>query len=224
MAKKLSNKNLLIAFVILLALVGGLKFLQDQDPEGTLKGKLVKPLDSGDVSRLEILPEFDTNNQVILVKKQGNWKLKRGEEFKALDPKRLKRALSHLYKELEADRLVSRDKKDWAKYKVDSSGSLLRIYKDGKLSDELVLGKMNFKNKNQASNYVRNLDAKSVYAVEAYLDGSLKGKPEDWLKGKGSSPGGKGISPKMRQKLQRKKMMQKKLKQMNKDSLAKNLK
>lgn len=224
MARKLSNGQLLTAFIALLVVVGIVKFWPSQEEKGTLNTQLVKPMDSGSVNRIVLLPEFDTADQVKLEKQAGEWKIQRNDEYKAVDPKRMDRALEDLYKNLKASRLVSRDKADWKKYEVDSAGTLMRVYQEGKLHDEVILGKLNFQNRKQAFNYVRSKGDQSVYAVDAYLKSSLKGTPKDWIKGKGTKkPRGKGMPPKMRQKMQRKQQLKRKLNNMNKDSLTKNL-
>ncbi len=225
MARKISNAQLLTAFLALLVIVAILKFWPSQEKGGTLKTQMVKPMDSGKVNKLVLLPEFDTTNQVKLEKKEGDWEIKRGKQYKAVDKKRMERALEDLFVNLKADKLVSREKSDWEQYEVDSTGTLMRIFEEGELHDEVVLGKLNFQNRNQAFHYVRNKNDSSVYAVDAYLKRSLKGKPEDWIKEKGGSKGlgGKKVPPKIRRKMQQKQQLRKKLKNMNKDSLPKNL-
>lgn len=219
MASNIGNNKLLGIFIGLLVIVGAIKFWPTGEKEGKLKSNLIKPIDSGQINRIEVLPEFDTNDQVILVKKDQKWQIKRGDTYKDVDPKRLKRSLNDLYDNLAINRLVSRNEKDWEEYEVDSSGSLLRIYSDGDLYDEVILGKMKFVDRNQASNYVREPGENTVYAVEGYLDGSLKGTPKDWMKGKGSKgpASGQGLSPAMRQKLQKKKQLRQRMQEMKKN-------
>jgi len=209
MANKRTNKRLIGIFAVLLMVVSVVKFWPGQNWTSTFDDQLIKAVDTGKLTRLVMLPEFDTADQVILVKASGQWRLKRGQQHKPVNPKRLKRSLADLNANLKATRLVSRDKADWADYKVDSSGTLLKIYQSGALHDEVVLGKMNFRNGQTAVNYARNKAEQSIYALEAYLGGSLKGTPSDWLKGdKGSA--GKGISPAARKQLQRRRMQQRK--------------
>ena len=230
MARKVSNNQLLLIFIGLLVIVGGIKFWQSQQKtEGMINDRLVKPLDSAAIDKLEIIPEFDPANQVTLVKSDGNWLVKDSNQNKPVNKKRMNRALEHLLN-LRVNSLISREKKEWGDYQVDSSGTLLKVYQNGKLHDQVVIGKMTFRDQRIATTYIRNKDDRLIYAVEAYLKGSLKGKKSDFLqqKGggmKGAAGGMKNVPPRVRQKMMQQRMRQQlKEKDINMDSLKKKLK
>jgi hypothetical protein len=203
MAQPISNRYLLYAFVGLLLVVAGIQWWQSTKTDvGAIRDTAIKPVDSQQVSRIQVVPEFDTAKAYNLVPTDSGWQLKE-EPKSSINKQRFKRAMEDLKAGIPISHLVSRKKTDWENYKVDSSGTLLRVYQKGKLHDGAVLGKMTFNEKQSATTYIRNLDGESIYAVTAYLEGSIKGKRSDWTQEGGRGPGGRQLSPKMRRKIRK---------------------
>lgn len=183
MARKLQNKHLFLIFIALLIVVGAIQYWQStQDPD-TFESRLIQ-VDSASVNKLVMQPEFDPEQEVVVQKREGTWKVKDSAEWKDVDQTRLRRTFDQL-KDFRASHLVSKEKSEWKEYEVDSSGTLVKIFQNGNVQGELVLGKMKFQNQNMAINYVRKLGGSTIYAVEGYLQASLKGDRKSWIKGEG---------------------------------------
>lgn len=194
MAKKLQNKHLLLIFLGLLIVVGGIQYWQSQKDPDTFESQILS-VDSSSVDQMIMRPEFDEEQEVLVKKRDGEWKVKDSAGWKPVDPTRLRRTFDQL-KDFQASHLVSRDKSDWGEYEVDSTGTLVQIYQNGEVKSELVLGKMKFQNQQMAINYVRKLNDPTIYAVEGYLQASLKGDRKSWIQGAGGNQGpGRRPSP-----------------------------
>jgi hypothetical protein len=201
MAQPVNNRYLLYAFIALLLIVAGIQWWQSSKTDvGAIRSTAIEPVDSQKVSRIEVVPELDTAKAFNLVPTDSGWQVRESPEA-TFNKKRFKRAMEDLKAGIPISHLVSRKKSDWPNYKVDSGGTLLRIYQQGQLHDAAILGKMNFNEKQTATTYIRNIDDPSVYAVSAYLKGSLKGKRSEWTQKGGRGPGGRQLSPRMRRKL-----------------------
>lgn len=200
MAKPISNRNLLILFGGLLAVVAGVQLYQSQQPEeAAIRKTTIEPVDSAKISRIQLVPEFADSNAYSLVPTDTGWQVK-GEPGETVNQQRLTRAMNELKEGIPISHLASRDKSQWSEHKVDSSGTLLRVYQDGDLHGEAVLGETTFNQKQSTTTYVRPKGATSTYVVNSYLQGSLAGSKSDWLQ-PASAPGRQQITPKMRRKL-----------------------
>jgi hypothetical protein len=200
MAKLISNRNLLILFGGLLAVVAGIQLYQSQqEDEAAIRETTIDPVDSARLSRIQLIPQFADSKAYSLVPTDTGWQVK-GEPEETINQQRLTRAMDELKAGLPISHLVSRDQDEWSEHQVDSSGTLLRVYQDGNLHSEAILGETTFNQKQRTTTYVRPKGATSVYVVNAYLQGSLAGSKSDWLQ-PASTPGRQQITPKMRRKL-----------------------
>lgn len=201
MAQKVNNRTLFILFGGLLLVVVAVQWWQAQKPESAaIRETTIEPVDSSKITRIQFLPAFDTAKAYSLVPTDTGWQVQ-NKSASQFNENRFQRAMEELKNGIPISHLVSRKKADWEEYEVDSSGTLLKVYQEGKLYDKAVLGKMDFSEKQKATTYVRHAEQPSVYAVSSYLEGSLKGKVSDWLQQGGRGPGGRQLSPKMRRKI-----------------------
>lgn len=180
MGSLLNTRNLLIIFVVLLVVVFSVEYWQSGQSEGNFQSDLV-PVDSGSVNKMVILPQFDQQKRIELVKQNGAWKIKKNGNFLSTKQQRVDRALKDLYNNFEADKLLATNKDQFEEYGVDSSGTLLRLFVDDQLKKAFVLGEMTFKKQRLAYNYIREQGEDRVFAIQAYLGASFKGNADDWI-------------------------------------------
>ena len=200
MAKPVSNRNLIILFIALLVVVAGVQFYQSQQPEeAAIRKTLMEPVDSANVTRIQLIPEFKDSNAYSLIRTDTGWHIK-GQPTKTINQQRLSRAMDQLKAGIPISHLASRKEDQWAEHQVDSSGTLLRVYQNGKLHSEAILGETTFNQKQSTTTYVRPMSEPSIYVVNAYLQGSLAGNRSDWLQ-QSTAPGRQQMTPKMRRKL-----------------------
>ncbi len=180
MGNRLNTRNLLIIFVVLLIGVLGVEYWQSGQGESNFQADLV-PVDSGAVDKMLILPQFDQQERIELIKQNGAWNIHKNGKLLPAKQQRVDRALSDLYNNFEADKLLATGQDQWQEYGVDSSGTLLKLFVDDKLRKSFVLGEMTFKKQRVAYNYIREQGEDRVFAIQAYLGASFKGSADDWI-------------------------------------------
>lgn len=174
----------------LIALFGGLivvfaavRMFRSPRLEGNLPASLTE-IDSSSVTELVITPGRDPQAEIRVVK-EGGWKLKKGEADFRLDQGAGANALRMLMT-LKPDRMVSKKESKWNEFKVDSTGTRVRVMAGNSVEADLVIGRSGI---NQSSGqqymgssytFVRLTDDTEVYAVEGYLDALFNRPLNDW--------------------------------------------
>lgn len=139
MFKRLNNKLLLPIFLILLAVFLVVEYGGIGEEKAPIPSSLGR-VDTNEVKRL-IVRKGKDKGSYTLVKKEGDWKLKRKEQELNAKDRKVKQALSDL-DGLSPQQLVARDSSKWGKYKVDGSGKRIEVEGEAKTLLTFHLGKM----------------------------------------------------------------------------------
>ena len=175
MFKRFTNKQLLIIFGALAVIyLGSMAF--GGRTERTFK-RTISAFDTAAVNQVFITPAG--GEKVSLTKNGPEWSVElpgggtapTGKDF-------VKRALESIAL-LEAKQLVSKNKKDWGEYKVDTAGTRVEVMGGGEKLVDLIIGRFEYKQTGMMS-YVRNEDDEDTYLVDGFLETSFNRKPEDW--------------------------------------------
>ncbi|MFW6276004.1 MAG: DUF4340 domain-containing protein [bacterium] len=189
MYRKNKTRILLIVLIVLAVVFAVVQYSKQKQGERTFK-EYVTELDTSKISGIVIIPgiENEVQDRLKLYKEQGNWKVKQGEdEYNALDG-RIKQMINAL-QELKTESIAGLDKSSWTEFEVtDSSGTRVQILYDGKVTQEIIVGKSKYI-QNQAQqvrqpmqynqpggnmmSYVRLADDEKVYMVEGFLKTSF---------------------------------------------------
>lgn len=193
-----SEKNMKRLTFILLGLfiiAIAFKFKGKFSKSTSSKTNEIVAINIGDVQTISFYPE--NNGEKYKIKKEKNyWLIKTGNKEVQADAYTVHELLNQL-KLLKPQKLISKSKKEWEKYKVtETLGTRIVINEDTKPIADIILGKFEFdKSTNKITSYVRNTKEKQVYAVEGYLsmmftrganslrdNAVLLGNPEKWNK------------------------------------------
>ncbi|RMG71632.1 MAG: DUF4340 domain-containing protein [Bacteroidetes bacterium] len=175
MFKRFSNRHLLIALGVLAGLYL-LSFAFGGRKTRTFKETL-SLIDTAQVSRLQI--ERPGQETVDIIKNGADWQLRLSSgALVPAEPGTVNRALDQLSR-LVATQLVSRRESDWATYKVDSTGTRVKVFGGETPLLDLMVGRSEFQQTRQTS-YVRLHDEEEVYGVNGFLEMSFNRDRDDW--------------------------------------------
>lgn len=175
MFKKINIKYLLIAFVILLAIVVLIKFIESKKGERTIKTELVS-FEVEDINSIKIITRNEKDDALSIYKQGEEWKVEQKGEIHNADENKVTNLLNELLK-IKPERLAAVSKDKWKDFEVTDSLSVrvIAIKDDKKLSD-IYIGKFSYQNptnpyerQGKMTTYVRLAEDKEVYAVDGFL-------------------------------------------------------
>jgi hypothetical protein len=180
--KKLNNKWLVLALVVLAGAFLLSRFFRAPGLESTLRQQLVK-IDSAATTELRVKPANGTE-EVRLTREGVTWKVAQGTKSAFADGSTVKSALGSLLA-LKPLRMVSRKKDKWTDFQVGEGGTVVTLFENGSQEHEIHIGKTNFVQSPQggfggAYTYVRIGDETEVYAVDGFLESSFNRAYADW--------------------------------------------
>ena len=172
---KRTNKLLLVAFLVLLAIFLVTKFFRSPALESNLDTERFR-LDTATLSSLVIRFPGGKEDRLILERNDSSWAVHRGDKRAAARSFELDKLLGTL-SSLEPERVVSRREEKWEQYEVNDSSALqLLAYRagDSKIA-EWFIGRQS-----GGVTYVRDADDPEIYAVEGDLRTMLSKDFNDW--------------------------------------------
>ena len=157
-----NNKILLVVLGVLLGGFVLSKMFRSPARESNLKEILLK-LDTAKVAAIHIAPAIERKNEIKLVRSGNHWKAENGQRNANIDGNQIKNALRSLA-EIRPDRMVTRSKEKWTAYKVDSTGTYIKILA-GEEPVEFWVGRSN-----SGISCVRVEGSNEVYEIKEPLD------------------------------------------------------
>ena len=194
MFRKINNKLLYTIFVVLLAIVVLIEFIDARKGNRTFKSDLVEVV-ADEVTSIEIYPKATNGNLIKLFKENDFWKVESaGKKYNA-DQATAGRMISEL-NEMKPKSVVATNKESWEKFEVtDSLGTEVKLMKGTTVLADLVVGKFSYSEPRNMTSYVRLKNDKEVYGVEGMLGMSfnrnlnsfrdrtvIKSNKSDWTK------------------------------------------
>ena len=176
---KLRNTQILVVFLILLiALLVG-RYLKNERSKGNMITSFFS-FDSEDVIAFRILPAFNEDQLLQIVKEDNKWHLVLPDgNICDINQEHFERAFSE-FEKLRPSRLVTEDEKLFNQYMVDSTGTLLEIVTPDNKKHQIILGDLTFQNDVYVNTYVRLPGDNAVYAAAAYMEGTFKSLTDLW--------------------------------------------
>ena len=177
MFNKISTKTLVILFAVLLLVVAYLLFFKSGE-ERSFRNELVN-IDTSKVGEIHIYPR-DKKHEIYLTRDGVNWNIKLTENKTA---PALKSKITNLLNELTRIKptvLAARDQSKWKEFQVDSSGTRIKVFENGKPSLDIVIGRIAFQQPNSVSTYVRLNNDVDVYKTDGYLGMMIGRSPNDF--------------------------------------------
>jgi hypothetical protein len=177
MFKNISSRNLLIVFIILLAIAALFIYLDSSQEVRTFKRDIVD-IDTSAVTAISIYPKV-TNHKEVRLFKDGNYWLVRLENNKSApaEESKIKNLINQL-SEIKANRVAAQDKSKWSEYKVDTTGTRVKVFEGSDNTLDITLGKFTYKQPRSMASYVRVKGDENIYEVNGFLEFAFNQKPD----------------------------------------------
>ncbi|OGU55207.1 MAG: hypothetical protein A2V66_00655 [Ignavibacteria bacterium RBG_13_36_8] len=172
MFSKITNKNLLIVFSVLVVLLLVIILWDGGKGERTFRETLVD-IDTSSVTEILLYPKSQNHNEMKLFLQDEQWKVILADGKEARVPKS---KITNLFAQLSAiipKRLAARDQSKWGEFQVDSTGTRIKILEDGDVTLDLILGKFSFQQPRSMSTFVRLANDVDIYEVDGFLEMSF---------------------------------------------------
>ncbi len=168
MFNKFSNKKLVIIFGILLLIVAYM-FVLDSNPNEATFRKDIIDINKDDVTSISIFPRVNNHKEVKLFKQGNDWKTTMGSGKTVKVSKEKVDGLLNVISQIKPKRVAAKNSDKWAQYQVDTSGTQVKVYEDGDLTLDIIVGRYSFKQPRTMNSYVRLTDEDNVYEVNGIL-------------------------------------------------------
>jgi Domain of unknown function (DUF4340) len=176
MFKNISSKNLLIIFAVLLAIAAFFIYYDSSHEIRTFKKDIVN-IDTSAVTSISIYPKVTDHKEVRLYKQGNSWQIQiDNNKSVPAEASKVKNLLNTLVG-IKANSLAAQDESKWAEFKVDSSGTRVKVFEGNDNTLDIIIGKFSYQQPRSMSTYVRIKGDKNVYQVDGFLEYSFNQKP-----------------------------------------------
>lgn len=171
-----ATRTLLYIFLGMLVLTGMVTWMGGGTASEALRGNPVQ-ISTEQVNRLVIASPLD-DRTVILRREEGEWSVtdEAGEDSFEADSAAVAEAVGQL-SELSVVSVATRDTAKFTRYRVDSTGTRVELYRDNERLAGFYLGSSG--DGTAGSRYLRNDGEQTVYAVEGFA-ASYDRTVDDW--------------------------------------------
>lgn len=175
--KRLNNKILIAALLVLVAAFVLTKLLRSPARERNLEEDLLK-IDTAGITEVRLYPASDNRKEIKLIKDGKRWKAVQQNVSGAADKNAVTSLLSTLAS-LKPERIVSRKKEKWDTYNTgDTTGTKVTIFRGSDEEHNVVIGK-----ESGGNTYLRRNGEDEVYAASGYLSGVFDKRFSNWRDG-----------------------------------------
>ncbi|HED38522.1 MAG TPA: DUF4340 domain-containing protein, partial [Ignavibacteria bacterium] len=171
-----SNKKLVIVFAALLLIVV-VMFIFDSNPNESTFKKNIVDINKSDVTSISIYPGVNNHKEVKLFKVGNKWKVTLNNNKTADVPQEKIDGLLRVLTQIKPKRVAAKEPIKWKEFQVDTSGTQVKVFEDGDLVLDIVIGKYVFKQPRSLSSFVRLSDEEEVYEVNGILSITFNHKP-----------------------------------------------
>ena len=171
-----ATKTLSLVFVSAIVLLLLQVFLGGSGESEIFQGDLVES-EASQVNRITIDHPADTSF-VELTKNNGVWQVQAENETFAADSQKIKTALSEL-QNMEVEALLTRDPEKHARYRVDSTGTIITLYQDDQELDQIIASSSQFPG-SSGDIYVRLSRETPIFSVNGLRRSSIQSNFNYW--------------------------------------------
>ncbi len=136
--------------------------------------------DTSAVTQILIYPEVTKGKEVKLFKDGDTWKVNIAENKSVSVPSDKIKSLKQKLTEFKIERLVSKTPAKWSAFKVDSSGTRVKVYEGSNLVADFIVGKFEMQGRRNFVSYVRNADEDETYLVNGFMSPSFNRKADSF--------------------------------------------
>ncbi len=167
--KSFTNTRLLLLLGLLVVAYAIIELTGGKSRSDAFKKDLVT-FENEKVDRLTIEKE---GKVLQLTKSNNQWKVKTEKGFEVeAEASKVENALGML-KEIVPSRVAAKDDSKWAEFQVDTAGTKVQVFAEGKKALDIILGKFSVVNQRQFNSYVRLTDDPIVYTVDNFMSMSF---------------------------------------------------
>ncbi|RMD50570.1 MAG: DUF4340 domain-containing protein [Ignavibacteria bacterium] len=182
MSKKSSSNTLTYVFIALLVIVGVIYLTDLGKNERTFKKEIVD-IDTADVNEIVIAPKSMNGKSFRIFREDMNWFVEYDSgKVDETPSSKIKNMFNELMK-AKTQRIAARSQSKWSEYQVDSGATNIKIYEDGDLALDLIIGKIAFHQPRTMNTFVRLADEDDVYEVQGFLSMTFNQGAETWRDG-----------------------------------------
>lgn len=174
-----ATKTLSIIFVVLLVITGIVKISSNPGSSEAFRKKIVQ-VDSSKVNKL-VIDRPNNQGNIVLAKNGENWKVQAEGESESYpaDADAIKRAIGQV-NQLQVKGVVTHDKDEYTRYKVDSLGTDLKLYNGDQQLAGVIVGAPQILSQREYNTYVRAEGDQTVYSVNGYLNSTFNRDVNGW--------------------------------------------
>jgi Domain of unknown function (DUF4340) len=177
MFNKVSNRSLIIVFVVLIVIAAIYMMIESSHGERSFKTDIVN-IDTSKVTAISIYPRATNHKEVRVYKEGKDWKVKLENNQVANVPESKVQSLLKMLVEVKPERVAAQDKSKWAEFKVDTTGTDVKVYEGKDNTLDLIVGKFSFQQPRQMNTFVRLNGEDVVYETQGFLDMAFNQKPD----------------------------------------------
>lgn len=168
----MSNKSLIIVFVVLVIAAVIIYFPSSEKTERTFKTELVE-VDTATISEIVISPKKLNGGSYKIFRENEGWNIDLVNGKTVSVPKEKADRLIDQILSIKPLRLASRSKSKWTEFEVDSAATRVVVKEGSTTTLDVMIGKFLFQQPRSVSTYVRLSDETDVYLVEGFLSMSF---------------------------------------------------
>ena len=176
-----ATKTLASIFIVLGVLTALIDLTSGPTASKALRQELVS-VDTSAINKMVIeRPTADTS--IILSKKNTQWNIEQGptpdgQTYPAAGD-RIRGAMGEL-NNLDIKAVVTRQEENYPRYKVDSTGTKVTLYKGDSKAASIILGAPQMQSRRQINSYVRPAGEKEVYTVSGFVSRTFNREWSAW--------------------------------------------
>jgi Domain of unknown function (DUF4340) len=177
MFNKISSKTLTIIFVVLVILAAIYIYYDSSHEERSFRRDIVS-IDTSKVTSISIYPKANNHKEIKIYKEGRNWvvQLTNSNSVPAENSKIIN--MINQLSEIKAISVAAQDENKWNEYKVDSSGTRVKVFEGNDIALDITLGKFSYQQPRTMMTYVRVKGDKNVYETNGFLEFSFNQKPD----------------------------------------------
>ena len=177
MFNKISSKTLAVIFVVLLVLAAVYIYFGSSREERSFKTDIVN-IDTAKVTSISIYPKANDHKEIKIFKEGKDWELQlTNNNTVPAENSKIKNLIFQLSK-IKANSVAAQDESKWSEFKVDTSGTRVKIFEGNDNTLDIVIGKFAYQQPRTMMTYVRVKGDKNVYETNGFLEFSFNQKPD----------------------------------------------
>jgi hypothetical protein len=177
MFNKISSKALTVIFVVLLIAAAAYIYFDSSREERSFTTDIVN-IDTAKVTSISIYPKANNHKEIKIFKQGKDWELQLTNNITVpAENSKIKNLIYQLSK-IKANSVAAQNESKWSEYKVDTSGTRVKIFEGNDNTLDIVIGKFAYQQPRTMMTYVRVKGDKNVYETNGFLEFSFNQKPD----------------------------------------------